>query len=61
METVNSVVKQLRALGFAQLAIAKKAKVSQMTISRWEVKSPRLVNLAALKRLSKLLADTKAK
>lgn len=55
MKTLHSTVKALRSLGFTQDQIAAKAKVSQMTISRWEKAEPKLVNVAALTRLSNFL------
>lgn len=53
--SLRATIKALRALHYSQDAIAKEARVSQMTISRWERKDPKLVNVAALNRLIKFL------
>lgn len=61
MQTLRQVVKELRKLGHSQLALSKVAGVSQMTISRWEKASPgKLINLAALRRLTRMLEKAKA-
>ncbi len=60
MKTLKQTINALLDLDHSQADLAKVAKVSQMTISRWNLKDPKLVNVAALNRLTKFL-DREAK
>lgn len=55
MKTLKATIQALHDRGFSQEAIAKEAGVSQMTISRWSKKNPRLVNMGALAKMQKFL------
>ena len=51
MKTIKQTINLLLKAGYSQQTLAKIAKVSQMTISRWSKTEPKLVNIAAHKKL----------
>lgn len=53
MDTLNEIVNSLLYKGHSQADIAKVARVSQMTISRWSRTNPTLVNVKAIERLKR--------
>lgn len=55
MKTLKEAITALHERGYSQQRMAKIARVSQMTISRWSKRNPSLVNMKALERLKKTL------
>jgi len=61
MKQIKTIIQTLRKGGYSQEHLAKVAGVSQMSISRWVAKSPKLVNISAYRKLEKLLENTPVK
>lgn len=61
MKTLKRMVNELLTLNCSQQVLAKKAGVSQMTISRWKDADPEKTNMKAYFKLEKYLNEMKDK